>query len=77
MKDFDQPTLNIDSLFEKKEVFPVGEIPFDGHATFEELANEYGFESESHKVETPDNYILKLFRIRKKGQKERGKPIFL
>ena len=70
----DEPTLNIDSLFEKK-VEP--SIDFDTTATFEQLADEYGFEPESHVVETDDNYLLKMFRIRKKGQEGRGKAVFL
>ena len=43
------------------------DVPFDVTATFEQLANEYGFDSESHTVTTPDDYVLKIFRIRKKG----------
>jgi pimeloyl-ACP methyl ester carboxylesterase len=76
--NFKGETLNINSLRWKDDEKDLKkDYPFDVTATFGELANEYGFDSESHTVTTPDDYILKIFRIRKKGQSGRGKPVFL
>jgi len=54
-----ETTLNLDSLQWRDDEGNVKkDAPFDVTATFEELANENGFDSEEHTVTTEDGYIL-------------------
>lgn len=70
-------TLNIDSLMSPANKDLGRDYPFDVTATFAQLADEYGFDTDDYTVDTPDNYVLKMFRIKKKGQSARGKPVML
>lgn len=75
--NFKEPTLNIDSLMKEDDKDLKKDYPFDVTSTLQELVGEYGFDSEEHTAITPDHYVLKMFRLRKKGQSGRGKPVFL
>jgi len=53
-----ESTINLETLYKDIEKQKAGPKEFDETATFAELANEYGFDSEQHPVTTPDGYIL-------------------
>ena len=41
-------------------------MPDDFYLSFEETVQKYGFNVDKYEVETPDNYVLGMFRIRSK-----------
>jgi len=47
----------------------------DATTSMEQLANENGFDCESYEVTTEDNYVLKMFRINKKGVQPTKPPV--